>query len=160
MGLVKFWFSALALALISSCVTQNFPNPEMTRGEKIVGVGYAVIDSQPGESPEEKRLMAIKASKIEAYKSLAEQIYGQYVEARGLLSNSRVNEEQIASRVEGVIYSARLVSIKPISDNSYQTILEIGKPDVLVDPKELSETDDDSSKNRFFGTLGMGGQRR
>lgn len=160
MAAVNLLLLMLFLAFTSGCVTQNFPQPVLSKGEKIVGVGYAVINSQPGDSPEEKRLMAIKASKIEAYKSLAEQIYGQYVEARGLLSNSRVSEEQIASRVEGIIYSARLVSIKPISDNSYQTILEVGTPDLLSEPNEEEGRNHDSSKNRFYGTLGMGGQRR
>jgi|GEM_PF-2953141 hypothetical protein len=157
---VKFLILMLILICTSGCVTQNFPQPALSKDQKIVGVGYAVINSQPGDSSEEKRLMAIKASKIEAYKSLAEQIYGQYVEARGLLSNSRVSEEQIASRVEGIIYSARLVSIKPISDNSYQTILEVGKGDLLSESKEPQNNDHDSKKNPFYGTLGMAGQRR
>ena len=70
--------------------------------------------------------MAIKASKLEAYKSLAEQIYGQYLESRGTLNNLTLGEEQLVSRVEGLIVGARVVSIKPISTDSYETTLEIG----------------------------------
>ena len=70
--------------------------------------------------------MAIKASKLEAYKSLAEQIYGQYLESRGTLSNLKLSDEEITSRVEGLVVGARVVSIKPISSDSYETVLEVG----------------------------------
>jgi hypothetical protein len=94
-------------------------------------VGYAVINAQAGDSPEEKRLMAIKVSKLEAYRSLAEQLYGQYIESRGTLSNLKMGQEELVSRVEGLIVGARVVSIKPISTDSYQTVMEMGKPEGL-----------------------------
>ncbi len=109
-------------------MTNQYPFPAQTGlNDRLVGVGYAVINAQPGNTPEEKRLMAIKASKLEAYKSLAEQIYGQYLESRGTLSNLKMGDEELISRVEGLIVGARVVSIKPISTDSYETVLEIGQ---------------------------------
>jgi hypothetical protein len=95
-------------------------------------VGYAVINAQAGNSPEEKRLMAIKVSKLEAYRSLAEQLYGQYIESRGMLSNLKMGQEELVSRVEGLIVGARVVSIKPISTDSYQTVMEMGQPEAMT----------------------------
>lgn len=113
---------------MAGCVTNQYPFPAQTGlNDRLVGVGYAVINAQPGNTPEEKRLMAIKASKLEAYKSLAEQIYGQYLESRGTLSNLKMGDEELISRVEGLIVGARVVSIKPISTDSYETVLEIGQ---------------------------------
>ena len=117
-----------AVALVAGCATSKYPYaPELPFADRVVGVGYAVIDAQPGDSPEEKRLMAIKASKLEAYKSLAEQIYGQYLESRSTLSNLRLNDDEIISRVEGLIVGARVVSIKPIAGDSYETVLELNQ---------------------------------
>ena len=112
-----FPFIGIVVAfLLSGCVTNQYPYAEVGRStDLIVGIGYAVIDAQPGSSPEQKRLMAIKASKLEAYKSIAEQLYGQYIESRGRLSNSTLEQEELVSRVEGLVLGARLVSIKPIS---------------------------------------------
>lgn len=122
----------LVLVFMSGCVTNQYPYTGPTEvSDRVVGVGYAVINAQPGNSPEEKRLMAIKASKLEAYKSLAEQIYGQYLEARGTLSNLKMGDEELISRVEGLIVGARVVSIKPISTDSYETILEIGQAETV-----------------------------
>ena len=123
----RLYLFPLVLFLLVSCVTNEISVPTQAfMSERLVGVGYAVINAQPGSTPEEKRLMAIKASKLEAYKSLAEQIYGQYLESRGTLNNLSLGEEQLVSRVEGLIVGARVVSIKPISTDSYETTLEIG----------------------------------
>ena len=123
----RLYLFPLVLFLLVSCVTNEISVPTQAfMSERLVGVGYAVINAQPGSTPEEKRLMAIKASKLEAYKSLAEQIYGQYLESRGTLNNLTLGEEQLVSRVEGLIVGARVVSIKPISTDSYETTLEIG----------------------------------
>ena len=131
----------MVLFLIAGCVTNEYPySAPVGINDRVVGVGYAVINAQPGNSPEEKRLMAIKVSKLEAYKSLAEQLYGQYLESRGSLRNLKMEEEALVSRVEGLIVGARVVSIKPISTDSYETILEIGRSEIvgLIDEPDRS----------------------
>ena len=42
-----------------------------------------------------------------------------------------MSDEQITSRVEGLIVGARVVSIKPISTDSYETVLEIGRAESI-----------------------------
>ncbi len=116
-GLVAF--------LISGCTYYGTSMP-VSVSEPIYGVGYAVISSQKGDSPEAKRLMAVKASKLEAYKSLVEQLYGQYVEVHAGMTNSVMDEEVFRSRVEGMISGATVVSVKPIGEHSYETTLRLG----------------------------------
>ena len=135
---------SMVLALMVGCVTNQYPYPAPTAlSDRLVGVGYAVINAQPGNSPEEKRLMAIKASKLEAYKSLAEQIYGQYLESRGTLNNLKMGDDELISRVEGLIVGARVVSIKPISTDSYETVLEIGQLEAMGVVGESGESFED-----------------
>ena len=137
-----FMVSLLGVLLMSGCVSNHYSNPSQGIPEnRLVGIGYAVINAQPGDSPEEKRLMAIKASKLEAYKSIAEQLYGQYVESRGTLSNLKMGQEDLVSRVEGLIVGARVVSIKPISADSYETVLEIGRPEFTSESEVFSWED-------------------
>lgn len=123
----KIFFFTSFLLLLVGCVTNHYvPSLDKIHAEAITGIGYAVISAQSGQSEEEKRLMAAKASKLEAYKSLVEQIYGQYIEVNGLMSSSKVVEESLRSKVEGIIYGAELVSIRPIGGHSYETTLRIG----------------------------------
>ena len=41
----------------------------------IVATGYAVISVQPHDNPAQQRLLSIRASKLDAYRSLMEQVY-------------------------------------------------------------------------------------
>ena len=46
----------------------------------ISAVGYAPISAQRGQDDSTKMLMALKASKLDAYRELTEQVYGQKVD--------------------------------------------------------------------------------
>lgn len=72
-------------------------------------VGYAPIASQIGESFDLKMLNAIKASKLEAYKELAEQIYGVLLSAENSVSGSRLQKDQIESQVKGLVRGAKVM---------------------------------------------------
>lgn len=119
----------LAGWLLAGCVggprtQQLYP---VSESEGIIATGYAVIASQHGDTPAQQRLMAIKASKLDAYRSLAEQVYGQYIDATGTMADMSITQDQLRSRVEGVIYGARVVSITPIGEETYETKLSLSQ---------------------------------
>lgn len=95
------------------------------RGAKLVGIGYAVISVQNHSNPEQRRLLAIRSSKLDAYRALAEQVFGQYLDADTTIAEMMIEDDRFRARVEGVIYGARLVSIEPVGDDSYQTTLSL-----------------------------------
>lgn len=88
-------------------------------------VGYAPIDSQMGGNLSEKTLMAMKASKLDAYKELAEQVYGQKIDGKDTIANMVVNNSQLESSVQGVIRGARVVKAYPVGEDTYATELEL-----------------------------------
>ena len=55
--------------------------PMIDKQETLVATGYAVISVQNHKNPAQQRLMAIRASKLDAYRSLTEQVYGQQLDA-------------------------------------------------------------------------------
>ncbi|WP_105190553.1 MULTISPECIES: LPP20 family lipoprotein [unclassified Pseudoalteromonas] len=87
-------------------------------------VGYAPIAPQPGETAEQKSLMAMKASKIEAYRELAEQVYGQQLSAHTELAQAVASNDQLEAKVQGVIRGAKVMSSYVVGD-SYATELEL-----------------------------------
>ena len=95
------------------------------RGRQLVGIGYAVISVQNHGNPEQRRLLAIRSSKLDAYRALAEQVFGQYLDADTTIGEMMIEDDRFRARVEGVIYGARLVSIEPVGDDSYQTTLSL-----------------------------------
>lgn len=88
-------------------------------------VGYAPIKAQLGVDISTKRLLAIKASKLDAYRELAEQVYGQKVDGNQELSNMVLTDNNLKSSVEGVIRGARVVKTYPVGDDTYATELEL-----------------------------------
>ena len=96
----------------------------------IRAVGYAPISGQQGSDETTRTLMAIKASKLEAYRELAEQVYGQRVDGQQSLQSLVVTNTQLKSSVEGVIRGARVIKSYAVGENTYATELELDFEDV------------------------------
>jgi len=101
--------------------------PMIERRETIVATGYAVISVQNHKVASQQRLLAIRASKLDAYRALAEQVFGQYLDATTTVADMTVMSDSFRARVEGIIYGATLVSITPIGDDTYETTLSLDK---------------------------------
>jgi hypothetical protein len=110
--------------------------PLVERRETLVATGYAVISVQNHRTPAQQRLLAIRASKLDAYRTLTEQVYGQYLDSTTTVADATVLSDTFRTRVEGVIYSAVLVSINPIGDDTYETTLSLDRA-VVQDLRRL-----------------------
>ena len=101
--------------------------PMIERRETIVATGYAAISVQNHKVASQQRLLAIRASKLDAYRALAEQVFGQYLDATTTVADMTVMSDSFRARVEGIIYGATLVSITPVGDDTYETTLSLDK---------------------------------
>ena len=110
--------------------------PVVEKRETITATGYAVVTVQNHKNPAQQRLMAIRASKLDAYRNLTEQVYGQQLDASSTVADMVVTNDTFRAKVEGVIYGARLVSITPVGDETYETTLSLDR-DVVQDLRIL-----------------------
>ncbi|WP_100642179.1 LPP20 family lipoprotein [Alteromonas facilis] len=119
--------SFLALSGCSTLFTQHveWETVEPDEYPVIRAVGYAPIDAQRAPTDSAKILMAIKASKLEAYRELAEQVYGQRVDGNQSLQNLVLADTQLQSSVEGVIRGARVLKSYPVGEDTYATEMEL-----------------------------------
>ena len=99
--------------------------PLIEKRETLVATGYAVISVQKHNNPAQQRLMAIRASKLDAYRALTEQVYGQYLDSTTTVADMTVMSDTFRAKVEGVIYGAVLVSIAPVGEDTYETSLSL-----------------------------------
>ncbi len=93
----------------------------------ISATGYAVISSQPGKTLNQRRLMAIRAARMDAMRALTEQIHGLIVESETKLSENVLQSDVMRSTVSGAIRGARTVRIEPKGSDSYSVALEIDR---------------------------------
>ena len=99
--------------------------PMVEKRETLVATGYAVISVQNNRNPAQQRLMAIRASKLDAYRALTEQVYGQQLDASTTVADMTIMSDTFRAKVEGVIYGAVLVSITPVGEDTYETTLSL-----------------------------------
>jgi len=103
----------------------SMASPMAEKRDALTATGYAVVSVQNHRLPAQQRLMAIRASKLDAYRGLTEQVYGQQLDARTTVADMVIQSDSFRARVEGVIYGARLESITPIGDDTYETTLTL-----------------------------------
>ena len=110
--------------------------PMVPRGEALTATGYAVISVQNSRNPAQQRLLAIRAAKLDAYRSLTEQVYGQHLDATTTVADMTVQNDTFRTKVQGVIYGATLVSITPTGEDTYETTLSLDR-EVMQDLRRL-----------------------
>ena len=99
--------------------------PMMERQQTIRATGYAVISTQNHKNGAQQRLMAIRASKLDAYRALTEQVYGQQLDATTTVAEMMITSDTFRTRVQGIIYGAVLESITPVGDDTYETTMSL-----------------------------------
>lgn len=99
--------------------------PMLERQATVRATGYAVISTQNHKNAAQQRLMAIRASKLDAYRALTEQVYGQQLDATTTVAEMMVTSDTFRTRVQGIIYGAVLESITPVGDDTYETTLSL-----------------------------------
>ena len=124
----KLLNALLVLLLLSGCAAENkyveWESVPPSHFPTITAVGYAPLASQPSEDQSHKVLMAMQASKIAAYRELAEQVYGQKIDAQSSVSDWLLTNDQVKTSVSGIIKGAKVVKTYP-SGEFYVTELEL-----------------------------------
>jgi hypothetical protein len=136
-----FWALVAVTLLTTACALPPFKSAEQPKAdesanmitpmtekrETLVATGYAVISIQNHRNASQQRLLAIRASKLDAYRALTEQVYGQQLDANTTIADMTVMSDTFRARVEGVVYGAVLVSITPVGDDTYETTLSLDR---------------------------------
>lgn len=97
----------------------------------ITALGAAPISAQQGSNDTQRMLMAMRASKLEAYRELAERVYGQRIDSKNTLSAMVAQNDVLEASVQGVIRGARVVKTYAIED-TYITELELDFAEVYA----------------------------
>ena len=117
--------NGLSASQANAVSSASMITPLVEKRETLVATGYAVISVQNHKNPAQQRLLAIRASKLDAYRSLTEQVYGQQLDATTTVADMTVMSDTFRAKVEGVIYGAVLVSIAPVGEDTYETTLSL-----------------------------------
>ena len=98
---------------------------------QFTGLGLSQVSKQPGTSTNEKRLMAIRAARMEALRDLTEQIHGIRINAETVLRDQVVRSDSVRGLVEGEIRGARTLRITPKGGDSFEVVMALD-PDTVA----------------------------
>ena len=97
---------------------------------RLTGVGFAQVSGQPGGTLNERRLMAIRAARLEALRDLAEQVHGIRLSATSTVQKTVMQNDELRGIVEGEIRGARTQKIEPRDKDTYRVVMSL-EPDTV-----------------------------
>ena len=96
----------------------------------IKATGFSAIGIQPSKNLNQRRLMAMRAAKIDAYRVLAEQIHGVQLDGQTTVAEAMLTSDVLSSAVRGTIMGAETVKIEPKGSDTYVVELSISQTHV------------------------------
>lgn len=89
----------------------------------LTATGYSIVSLQPGKTKDQKVLQAMRASKIDAYRELSEQLYGLQIDSTSSLRDIVQTDSYMEASVSGLVKGAKVVRTYPINADVYATEL-------------------------------------
>jgi hypothetical protein len=107
------------------------PAPEpATRG--VIGRGFAQVSGQPGATLGERRLLAVRAARLDAVRDLAEQVRGIRLDVETLVDDAVVRDDRLSASIDTTLRGARTVSIQPRGEDGYEVVMELDAASVAL----------------------------
>ncbi len=94
------------------------------------GLGFAQIAGQPGKTQNEKRLMAIRAARVDALRDLTEQVHGVRISATTTVRDAVVADDSLNAVVQGTLRGARTLRVTASGSDSYEVEMELDRDTV------------------------------
>ena len=90
--------------------------------------GYSSYDNEADAKSESKRLLALRSSKLDAYRALAERVYGLSVSGKSVVKDFILKEDSFVVALDSHVRGARVVSVNEKKGLGFETVLELILP--------------------------------
>jgi len=100
---------------------------------KFYAVGYGSEGNYAQYTVGQKRLMAMRAAEVDAYRKLAEQVNGLRISGTTTVSSFAVQNDSLRTYVEAYIRGARITNMTAIADGNFQATVELDMSDSFGD---------------------------
>ena len=120
--------ACITLASLGGCASLTGQSASNNATVRITATGYGATGNFDGYSTGQRRLMAMRASKLDAYRALAEQVYGVRIKGNTTVGALVAQNDGYRVYVDAYLRGARVVSVTPMAEGNYETEVEIEMP--------------------------------
>lgn len=133
--------AVLALAastLLTACGTVRMPTfaakPAPSAQSAVItltATGYGAVNTAACQgdcervSPAQRKLLAMRASRLDAYRAMAEQVYGVRVEGGSTVGSLALKDDSFKVYIDAFIRGARVTNTAQREDGTYETTVEM-----------------------------------
>lgn len=132
----KYFLVLISMFFVVSCANDPTKEPDYynrladaagIKGETTVirASGYGVAVENSAQTPMQLKLMAMRAAKVDAYRNLAERIYGTKVSGGSNLANLAAQDDRVKAYVNSIVKGAKLVANYELGGGGYEAVLEV-----------------------------------
>ncbi|EGW23602.1 LPP20 family lipoprotein [Methylobacter tundripaludum] len=117
--------------LMTACTTAKAPPTVFLPHKTISAIGYGTVEKSDRYSRSQIKLMAMRASKMDAYRSLAEQLNGIQLRGQTAVENMQVTHDSYQVYLNAYLRGARVKRTSPIGsdiyagDDTFETVVEL-----------------------------------
>jgi len=76
-------------------------------------------------SPAQRKLLAMRAARLDAYRSMAEQVYGLRIEGGSTVASLALKDDSFKVYIDAFIRGARVTNVAQRDDGTYETTVEM-----------------------------------
>jgi hypothetical protein len=99
---------------------------------QLLAVGYGSQNSYSQYNSGQRKLMAMRAAQVDAYRNLAEQVQGFRVWGNTAVSAFVTQNDSVRTYVDAFIRGARVVNMTAIGDGNFEATVELTLPKDFV----------------------------
>jgi hypothetical protein len=121
-------------SLLSACGTVHLPSLQGAAPPVAVtlnATGYAAVNNTVcvGQcervAPAQRKLLAMRASRLDAYRTMAEQVYGLRIEGGSTVASLALKDDNFKVYIDAFIRGARVTHVAQREDGTFETTVEM-----------------------------------
>jgi len=131
----------------TECGKHQFNNdgkPEDSVTIRVTGYGAPPKAFYPDP---QRRLMAMRAAKIDAYRSLAERVTGIQIWGGTTIGDMVVEKDRFRVYIDTYITGARVIAENPLDDGTFETVVELSVGQSFLNKTLPQKTNEDCMKS-------------
>jgi len=124
-----------AASLLSACGSMHLSTTPPRNMQPVIvtlnatgygAVNMAACDGQCDRvAPAQRKLLAMRAARLDAYRAMAEQVYGLRVEGGSTVGSLALKDDSFKVYIDAFIRGARVTNVAQREDGTYETTVEM-----------------------------------